>query len=131
MTDANGYEKFGLTKEEQDKLKDFKPTLNLSSIKVDESIDLEILDAEPREVEVEDQEDSTKKKKELVIEAVDLRNGLQVSVWLSSKSLRMEFLKIYNKNGTLKKKKVRVGVREYEHPKYKKRVKAYTAQEIE
>lgn len=121
-------EVFGLTKEETAKLKDFKPTLNLGNLKVNESVRLQILDDKPREVEVDDQKTKGAKKKELVIEAVDKSNGLQVTVWLSAKSLRMEFLKIYTKNNTLKNKHVIVGVREYDHPKYKK-VKAYTVQE--
>lgn len=125
---AENYEVFGLTKEETEKLKDFKPTLNLSNLNVNESKRLLILDDKPREVEVDDPKAAGKKKKELVIEGVDKDNGLQVTVWLSAKSLRMEFLKVYNKQNTLKNKHVIVGVREYDHPKYKK-VKAYTVQE--
>lgn len=122
------HEVFGLTKEDTNKLKDFKPTLNLGYLKVNESVRLQILDEKPREVEVEDPKNKGQKKKELVIEAIDKSNGLQVTVWLSAKSLRMEFLKIYSKNNSLKNKHVIVGVREYDHPKFKK-VKAYTVQE--
>lgn len=127
-TETESYKLFGLTKEEQEKLKDFKPTLNLSKLAVNESVDIQVLDEAPREAETKD--DKGEPKKELIVEAIDLRNGLQVTVWLSSKSLRMEFLKAYNKLGTLKNKKLRIGVREYEHPKYKT-VKAYTAQVLD
>lgn len=124
---------FGLTKEEAESVKDFKPTLNLGTLEVGQSKRLKVLSEEPREVEreeevEEDGETKTVKKKDLVIECVDADTGMECTVWLSSKSLRMEFYKVYKNAGTLKNIDVIVGVREYKHEKYGKS-RGYTVQQ--
>lgn len=121
-------EDFGLTNEEAETVQDFVPSLNLGQIEIGKSVDLEINENETREVEFTPEGEETPKKVR-VINCIDLLTGLEVAVWLNSKSLQREFYKIAKKyDGQIKGKVIKVAVREYEHEKYGK-TRAYTVQE--
>lgn len=124
---------FGLTQEEAESVKDFKPTLNLGTLAVGQSKRLKVLSEEPREVERDEEVEEngkkkTVKKKDLVVECVDFDTGMECTLWLSSKSLRLEFYKVFKNAGTLKNINVIVGVREYKHEKYGT-TRGYTVQQ--
>lgn len=118
MTEKNLYEKFGLTEEEADKTKDILPSFNLGKLKDGETADFKLLQSEPHYVEWKDK-DTGEERKQLVVTALDLLTGTEIALWLSAKSLRMEFLKLAKKcDGDLKDKTIRVSVRTYKHQQY-------------
>lgn len=128
-----GQEKdFGLTEEEAKKTKDITPTFNLGDLNVGESAHFTILSEKPKELEIPDKEETKKqgkpiKKKVKALKALDKLTGMEVTLWLSAKSLSMGFFNVFKKEGTLKDKDVVIAVREYDHPVYDK-TRAYSVQ---
>lgn len=124
---------FGVSKEEADKAQDIVPTFNLGDLEVGKSHRFTIVSAQPKSVEFEDKKERDEegkpvKKSQLVLEAIDALTGMKVALWLSAKSLRLEFMKLYRAKGTLENVPVVVAVREYEHDQWGK-VRGYSVQE--
>lgn len=120
---------FGVTSEEKARAKDITPTFKLGEMKVGDSHRFTLLESLPRKIEIPDQEAENGKREEYAMGAIDEETGTEVTLWLSSKSLRMEFSKLKDKLGDLKNKKVVVAVRSYRHEKYGE-TRAYTVQEV-
>lgn len=126
-------QEYGLTPEEAKKTKDITPTYNMGDLKVGQTAHFRILSDKPDLVEVLDKQESSKQGKEIktkqrVLKAYDKATGMEVTIWLSSKSLSMGFLNIArNNNNSLLDVDVVVSVRVYEHPMYGK-TRAYGVQ---
>jgi len=123
---TQNHNKFGLKAEDTQHMVDLPQTYNLGKLEMGKTVQFLMSDAEPREVEFMDSK-TGKAKKELVLNGKNLSDNLNYGLWLTAKSLKMEFLKVYEKFGTLKGVKVTIGKREYPHEKYGK-VIAYTVQ---
>lgn len=118
-------ELFGLDKN-IDEVKSVPPTLNLGEIQIGNEIKVEVISAEPKEQEFKDRTSGELKKQNLIRV---IHDGVEKTIWLSSKTLAKGFAKVYEKSGTLKNKKVVIKVREYKHPKYG-RMRAYDVLEV-
>lgn len=122
------FKDFGLSEEESKNVKDVVPTFNLSSIESGQSAEFRILDVKPREIEYTDKK-TKESKKELVLNVMDKLTKMTVTLWLSSKSLRMEFFKLsQKKNGSLKDVNIVISARNYTHDKWGE-VRGYSVQE--
>lgn len=118
---------WGLTDKEAEKVKDFVPRIDVSKMPVGSTVSLRLLQDEPVDFEWEDK-DTKEKVVTKTLNAIDQLTGLEVSVWLSSKSLRQEFFKLAKQlEGKLKGQYIVIAVREYDHEKYGT-TRAYTVQ---
>lgn len=122
----NNAKAFGLTQEEAEKTKDLPQTFNLGQLEVGQTAAFVIEDEFPREVTIKDQKTGDTRK-DFVLNAVG-SDGMTYALWLSSKSLKMEFYKLSQRHENLQGLKVKIGVREYKHETYGK-VRGYTVQE--
>lgn len=122
---------FGLSNEEAEKVKDITPSYKLSDLKKGQTAHFKLVEKMPRSIEYEDKSvNPPKKEKRQVIQAVDLDSGLDVTLWLSAKSLQMEFYKLAKRhNGDLEGVHIKIGIRIYEHDKWGATTKAYVVQE--
>lgn len=120
---------FGLTKEEAEKSKDYKPSFDLGKMEVGDKVYFTLMEDMPRLIKFIDKK--TKKEKETyAIEAIDSLTKMTVTLWLSAKSLRMSMFNLYKKNNTLKDLNVCILVRKYDHAEFGE-TRAYTVQESE
>jgi hypothetical protein len=121
--------KYGLTSEEAEKAKDILPTYDFGTMQVGMQAEFKIISDEPKEIEATSKFDPTKKTG-LILEVFDKQARMNMSIWLSSKSLAMEFWKLAQKHGGhLKGLEVVVTVRSYEHQQFGT-TRAYTVQEV-
>lgn len=119
---------FGLTDEQANKLQDdILPTYNLSELKEDDSAVFVGISDKPKTVKFTDKE-TKEEREDLVLDAKEVKSGVNHALWLSSQSLRQEFYKLHQKKGTLKDVKFRISVRMYEHKKFGN-TRGYTVQE--
>lgn len=127
--DQTQLKKFGLTAEEAEKAKDILPTLDLGTLQVGMAIELKILDSTPTEIEAKSKFDPNKTKA-LILNVYDKQARMNMSIWLSSKSLQMEFYKLGMKHKfDLKGLDIVITVRTYEHEQFGT-TRAYTVQEV-
>lgn len=121
-------EDFGLTKEQASKAKDIIPSYDLGGMKYGEIAKFRILENETKSVEFKD--DKNKLVKRMTIKALCLDDNRQVTLWLSSTSLQMEFWKLSERHkGQIKDVEISIMPRMYIHKEYGK-TKAYTVTEI-
>lgn len=121
-------EDFGLSKAEADKVKDITPSFDLGELKFNESVTFKILDNETKEVKYKD--DKGKEQSRQVLRVLNIEDNLECTLWLSSKSLKMEFYKLASKlNGNIKNVTVKITPRQYTHKEFGK-TKAYVVREV-
>lgn len=121
---------FGLTSEEKEKaMKDnYNPTLDLGALDIGESVSIEFLDDEPRQIEITNDKDEQEDKR--IINVLDLDTGCKYTLWLSAKSLCMSLAKIFEEHDKkLSGVRARITIGEYKHKEYGK-TRAYRVQEI-
>lgn len=119
---------FGLTEDESKKIKDITPSLNLGKLEVGQSIEVEFTSNKPELVSFKDKKTGIEKE-EYVIKALDVYSGMEVSVWLSAKSLKQQLFNLYTKHGrNLKGVKANISVRPYEHAQWGE-TRGYVVQE--
>jgi hypothetical protein len=119
---------YGLTSEEAEKAKDILPTYDLGMLGIGQQAEFKILDAEPKTIEAKSKYDPRKTTAQ-ILNVYDKAARMNMTIWLSSKSLAMEFWKLAQKhNGSLKNLDVVIAVRSYEHEQYGS-TRAYTVQE--
>lgn len=121
------HEAFGLTKEEAEGTKDIAPNAKLGDLKAGESARYRVVVAMPKKLTYVDK-NTNEEKGEQVLTAINRRTNIEETIWLSSKTLRMEFLKLYKKHNTLMNLDVVISAKEYDHPKYGKKTRGYTVQ---
>lgn len=92
-----------------------------------DSVRFKVLNDAPKTIVVTDKKTGKTDEKK-VLDVVDKLTGVTFTLWLSSKSLKMEFFKLYKKLGTLKDVNISILLREYEHEQYGT-VIGYTVQE--
>lgn len=127
MADKNLNE-FGLTSEETAKVKDITPSLNLGKLEVGQSVEVEFTESKPSLVAFKDKA-TGKDKEEYIIKALDVFSGMEVSIWLSAKSLKQQLFNLYAKHGrNLKGVKANISVRPYEHAQWGE-TRGYVVQE--
>lgn len=119
---------FGLTAEETQKVKDITPSLNLGKLEVGQSVEVEFTSSKPELVTFKDKKTGTEKE-EYIIKAIDVYSGMEVSVWLSAKSLKQQLFNLYAKHGkNLKGVKANISVRPYDHAQWGE-TRGYVVQE--
>jgi hypothetical protein len=119
---------FGLTSEETSKVKDITPSLNLGKLEIGQSVEVEFTSSKPELVAFKDKA-TGKDKEEYVLKALDVYSGMEVSIWLSAKSLKQQLFNLYTKHGkNLKGVKANISVRPYEHAQWGE-VRGYVVQE--
>jgi hypothetical protein len=127
--EQNKLSAYGLTQEEADKAKDILPTYDLGVLAIGQQAEFKILDSEPKTIEAKSKYDP-KKTTAQILNVYDKAARMNMTIWLSSKSLAMEFWKLAQKhNGSLKNLDVVIAVRTYEHEQYGS-TRAYTVQEV-
>lgn len=129
MENAN---KFGLSQEVADKMKDFLPTYDVTKIQEGDVVIFQILEKEPREIVAGKDEETGEPLKRHVINVREVKTEMDFTLWLSATSLKMGMLKLYNKKkNNLKDTKMKLSVRTYKHTKYSGDTRAYIVQEDE
>lgn len=127
MQNTEKCEAFGLSEDEAKNVQDILPTLELGKMSVGDSVRVKCLSESPKDIEWEDKE-TKKKNKTPAIEVLNKDNGLKMSLWLSSKSLKQEFFKVFKQNKeNLKGLDIVIAIEEYDHDKYGK-TRAYRVQ---
>jgi hypothetical protein len=115
MADIN---EFGLTKEESEKIRDIPPTLNLGKLEMGQTVEVEFTEQKPRLVKFKEKATGLDKE-QYAINCVDKFSGVEVTVWLSAKTLKQSLFNLYKKhNGSLKGVHAIISTRPYEHPTY-------------
>ena len=92
-TDLNSL--FGIDKETLDKSKDIRPILNLGELKVNDFVKVEFIENEPKKIETPN---SKFGKTSRVILVKTLEDGLECSLFMSSKSLSLGIAKVWESN---------------------------------
>jgi len=115
--------KFKIDKEEFEKSKDILPTLDMGKLEINESVIVTIDSEEPTEIEHDDKFNKGKKIKSLVLpvvvnqynridkenkEFIVTANDEKMTLWLSSKSLRMNLLKCFENKPFIKGVKLKI-----------------------
>lgn len=121
-------EKFGLTADDVEKQKEIPPTVELSSLAPGETLNLRILEKEPRMVKTKNEKG--RNQENYVITVLDLKTNIKMSLWLSAMTVRMGMYSISQKRGNLENAEVVIGCRMYDHETYG-RTKAYTVSMVD
>lgn len=115
---ANCAEKFGLDASEAKAGRDIPPSFSFAGLKPGETAKFKLLENEPRDVQFQDTQ-SKELIKRKVITARDLNAEMDVTLWLSAKSLKMSLWQINEQlQGKLKGSVITITKRAYKHPKY-------------
>lgn len=116
-------ERFGINKEEFEKTKDILPTFDFSNLAVGESVVLTIDEETPKPVEHENKFKKGENTKTFVLPVIVHQvnrlgdhnepfvvpmNDEKMTLWLSSKSLSMNLVKIFEETGKVKGTTVKI-----------------------
>lgn len=125
-------EDFGLTTEDAEKTKDIIPTFNLGKLGEGDTEAFKVLEEKPRTVKFKTKDDKGEEveKEDLVLTAMHRPTGVKQTLWLSSKSLRMQFYKLAKNRPeqNLLGAEIIISVRMYDHPQWGE-TRGYVVQE--
>lgn len=125
-------DKFGVTQEEVDKVKDMRVTFLVNEIGEENKPKAQVYEIQedvPHELEYTDKK-TNQKVTVPVLNAKDPDTEVEGIIFLSSKSLKLAFATIYEKYGELTGMLVKISTRMYDHEQWGE-TKAYTVTKID